>query len=527
MFDLLYLGAGGHGANSGWRKAGILNTVSIWTLSIILFALLVASVSHAEAGNFSSFQTTLIFNGDCHTASVTNAVLHLFINALATLILASSNFFMQVLSAPTRTNVDKAHARARYLDIGVQSVKNVCHVGFWKLAMWVLLALSSVPLHLFFNSCVSESVASTDFVFAVASESILHGAKYALPGLVTQTPIFTSPIFAKDYQFFNIMLNDSITAIRTETPAWRNMTIKECMGLYTSPEKAFTTHRHILMIISNEGQDETIGWIPAEVLKGIDNHNCSNEDQGGNTAKLSSEAQERNGLNCSSGYNHTVNALWLVQNFQRSDVFIIYREQEKYTYSHNPIGSHFEEWDSMNRLTSALELDVDSGIITPDPNLFVESMGRLQAKYCLSEPFTPPCALKVNNPNLIVVVVFCLVKSASCLATVLMLRHHDPLLTPGDAVECFMARPDETTKGMCWVSKKPTFLARGSGWWAERARRERPRQWLSEPRPWRKSKHRVWAAVPRAVWVASYVLFYVIIGIVAYLLHSAWQKQDM
>lgn len=55
---------------------------------------------------------------------------------------------MQRLSAPTRQEVDRAHRAGRWLDIGAPSVKNLWSIGKTRLLIWILLAISSLPLHL-------------------------------------------------------------------------------------------------------------------------------------------------------------------------------------------------------------------------------------------------------------------------------------------------------------------------------------------------------------------------------------------
>lgn len=55
---------------------------------------------------------------------------------------------MQCLSAPTRKEVDEAHAKGKWLDIGVPSVRNLTSIPKLRLGMWVGLGLTSLPLHL-------------------------------------------------------------------------------------------------------------------------------------------------------------------------------------------------------------------------------------------------------------------------------------------------------------------------------------------------------------------------------------------
>jgi hypothetical protein len=44
---------------------------------------------------------------------------------------------------PTREEVDKAHARGHWLDIGAMSMKNVFAISRKRLFLWVLLGISS------------------------------------------------------------------------------------------------------------------------------------------------------------------------------------------------------------------------------------------------------------------------------------------------------------------------------------------------------------------------------------------------
>lgn len=77
-----------------------------------------------------------------------NTGIHLVINVLSTLLLGASSYSMQCLCAPTRPEVDKPHEKRRWADIGVQSLRNLGLVRRWKLGLWLLLAASSLPLHL-------------------------------------------------------------------------------------------------------------------------------------------------------------------------------------------------------------------------------------------------------------------------------------------------------------------------------------------------------------------------------------------
>lgn len=86
----------------------------------------------------------------CESTKRANIGVHLVINILSTCLLGASNYCMQCLSAPTRSEVDKAHRTKTWLDIGIPSLHNVASssLGRRKRLYWWILAISSLPLHL-------------------------------------------------------------------------------------------------------------------------------------------------------------------------------------------------------------------------------------------------------------------------------------------------------------------------------------------------------------------------------------------
>jgi hypothetical protein len=90
----------------------------------------------------------VLYEGDCERVRRINLGLHLIINALSTILLSASNYGMQCLSAPTRKEIDLAHSKRKWLDIGVLSVKNIRNISGKRAWLWFLLGASSLPLHL-------------------------------------------------------------------------------------------------------------------------------------------------------------------------------------------------------------------------------------------------------------------------------------------------------------------------------------------------------------------------------------------
>ena len=118
--------------------------------------------------------------GQCDYIRGANIVVHLLINVLSTILLAGSNFCMQVLSAPTRREVDAAHAKGRWLDIGVPSVRNWASVSWTSRTLWFLLGVSSIPLHFFYNSTLFASTSVNLYDVFLISTPSLNAAATAL-----------------------------------------------------------------------------------------------------------------------------------------------------------------------------------------------------------------------------------------------------------------------------------------------------------------------------------------------------------
>lgn len=132
--------------------------MQILLIGIILSAnlgLTIFAISHYGSQN----GVGTIYEGDCERVKTLDQWLHLLINFLGTGMLSASNYCMQLQAAPTRADIDRAHQaqsheqnhahqEGRWLDIGVPSLRNLQYISNWRRVAWVLLAISSIPVHL-------------------------------------------------------------------------------------------------------------------------------------------------------------------------------------------------------------------------------------------------------------------------------------------------------------------------------------------------------------------------------------------
>jgi hypothetical protein len=120
---------------------------------IVLAANIAILVLGATRGRGFENGFAVPISGMAEEMSWWSSAIHIFINALSTLLLAASNYTMQVLSSPTRKDIDKAHAKYGHLDIGVLSTRNLGRIPRRRLLLFTLMGLSSIPIHLLYVLC--------------------------------------------------------------------------------------------------------------------------------------------------------------------------------------------------------------------------------------------------------------------------------------------------------------------------------------------------------------------------------------
>lgn len=195
------------------RQDVLLATATVSCLIVLVVNLVATALVQAK---FKAAGVVLtLFEGSCSRVKSNDTIYHILINILSTLLLGASNLSMQLLAAPTRREVDRAHSEGKWLDIGVPSWRNLRSISRTRLLIWWCLALSSIPLHfvlvfgfgfdsekptvknairniyitrfqllansflfLRYNSAISVSLPAHGYAGAVVSESFLRGAPW-------------------------------------------------------------------------------------------------------------------------------------------------------------------------------------------------------------------------------------------------------------------------------------------------------------------------------------------------------------
>lgn len=132
-----------------WKVSLIGGTCACIAVFVINLGVTIwSSVSLKGSENGIGTSRRIIYEGSCSSTRELSLAIHLLINIFGSILLASSNYGMQCLSAPTRADVNKAHARQGWVDIGIPSFRNLRKVSGRRVILWWLLIFSSLPLHL-------------------------------------------------------------------------------------------------------------------------------------------------------------------------------------------------------------------------------------------------------------------------------------------------------------------------------------------------------------------------------------------
>jgi len=203
---------------SGWRMGALLNFILLATcLTLELIMLIVAEVQDRRQSNSGS--DGVLYSGDCRTINRLTVSIALIVNIIATAMIASSNYMMQCLIAPTASELQKAHANLRYLRIGVSSPMNLEHISWRKALMWCLMALTSVPVHLLFNSAFYGALQANNYAIALFSSDFQNSA------LWTECP--SSP---DENGWANLTCK-----IYNEIQLYENISVSDCINRYSAP----------------------------------------------------------------------------------------------------------------------------------------------------------------------------------------------------------------------------------------------------------------------------------------------------
>jgi hypothetical protein len=130
----------------GWRGGIALN--AILGLVVILASIICVILLVTKSGTEEGPGLYTIFESSCTTSSQVNWALRALMSAIAISLLAAANYAFQVLSSPTRAEVNLAHSRRRWLDIGIPSIRNFFYISNERAFYALLVTIAAITTQL-------------------------------------------------------------------------------------------------------------------------------------------------------------------------------------------------------------------------------------------------------------------------------------------------------------------------------------------------------------------------------------------
>lgn len=418
-------------------------------------------------------EAKILFRGKCSTSNNLDLFLQFVINIFSTCVLASSNFFMQIVSSPTRKEINHAHQSLHSLEIGVSSFKNLGALSWFKILAWAGLFLTSVPIHLLFNSAIYPidyqgsywhlTIATPGFVdqtvdYFVPGASLAAGS--SCPGAPYGTNLTCSysniSINAGDYQeslttagSWGFGQNGSldrtnITRAARNSASWELLTPSQCFEQYKFC-KPRQEYRDLVVVV-----DEVPGWTRSEV------YNFSGS-AASNLSQFWDPQIPPDSLN--SLWYSAPCRLWRYTSAWDSSYPKICDSSipvHGFYSTHPPAGcsgalgeASGVDWIGTTKLEGSWNIPFRPANMTvPSAFGYNAKFSDLPVKHCMAEPNPEyTCKLGLAPPLLLIVIGCVFIKGAIC-AGILFRLTDNSLVTPGDAISSFISQPDPNTAGL-------------------------------------------------------------------------------
>jgi hypothetical protein len=398
---------------SGWRVGALVSLIG----ATLVFILNLSVTIYVWTGPYKKLDGAIgtLYEGSCAKTRHLNVWIHLLVNVLSTLLLGASNYCMQVLSAPNREELVRAHGRRIWLHIGVPSLRNLRHIGRPRAVLWLILFLSSMPLHLLFNSVVFTNLQANDYTVVPTTDEWLGGGKYDFSGFLDSGANDTDAT-VPDWDDWRINATDAdgnFINNRDFTTRYNRLDTAKCFEQYNDQ---YISNAGNLYII----QDSPTVWRNLDIWWPRFHFNNSytwmkeptklpkTEEEARSIANVSIPFHSRPGFYPSNGWrcpSHTV---------KTCDVDNTYE-----------VPKDLSDWQPFE----------------------------VSIKYCLAEEVQERCRLQFSFLIAVLVVVSNFIKAVCMALTLLVYRRHLPLVTLGDTVAHFLDHPDPETKGRCLFSR--------------------------------------------------------------------------
>ncbi|CAI7618579.1 unnamed protein product [Penicillium viridicatum] len=125
---------------------------------------------------------------------------------------------MQCLSSPSRAVVDRAHGQRKWLHNGAPNLKNFFFLEWRRRVLWILLLVTSLPIHLIYNSAVYSALGIDAYNIVLAS------ANFDFSNPPQQDAAYEN--------CFEQNVASNMSSFYAAMPKFENLTTQKCLDTY-------------------------------------------------------------------------------------------------------------------------------------------------------------------------------------------------------------------------------------------------------------------------------------------------------
>ncbi|RPA76695.1 hypothetical protein BJ508DRAFT_181460 [Ascobolus immersus RN42] len=513
----------------GWRLGVLISCISSFLLFMINLAIALYAARRYPVNSTLGIGT--IFEGPCDMVKSIDTVLHIGINIISTGLLAASNYTTQVLVSPTRKDIDTAHAKKRYLDIGVQSLRNFAMLPWGRKLLWGLLIASSVPLHLLFNSAVFSSSSSNRYQMIAVTEEFLENYRAGVP--IDETTIRSidstsagysigSTPFLYGLQYSRLSKDrydvEAFTSILASSKSYEMLSSRECRQEYGT--ELLSGKRNLVVVLGGMheiellkdklGAKEYEANRPWEFEYDAFYSRMAPEDRSPDLPEISVQDAYWNFVNTTV---FTISPLYGTINFQASRSYS-WMCWSGWLVRAAGVGHIIP--DSL-RYNANCYLPGDAKY----EDIEIDDLGwrflGWQVQHCLTEIVPESCKLHFSMGILYGVIAMNIVKVLVMIGVLTFYNTNELLVTLGDAIASFLEKPDPTTRNYPLLSRRQVV----AGAWPDGYTRKGFRYKLYAPKmkfeTWvGRSENRMFSACATKLWLVCYILSIICAGLIGW-----------
>ncbi|KAM0424611.1 hypothetical protein ACHAPT_010137 [Fusarium lateritium] len=159
---------------AGWR-GGVAANVLLALL--ILVAAIICLALAAAKGHISTNVSSLMEGNSTQVEGIGRGILAV-VNVFAIILVAGANYVFQILSSPTRAEVDSAHENRKWLDIGIPSLRNLSLISPTRATLSSVILVLAVSSQVIYNGLIITSHGAPITNLAIVSKSFIDAKEF-------------------------------------------------------------------------------------------------------------------------------------------------------------------------------------------------------------------------------------------------------------------------------------------------------------------------------------------------------------